>query len=482
MPRMIMVAGFHRSGTSMLTQLLRESGCTLSPDLIGPSIKNPDGHFEDRRVKNFHDRLLADANLSWQFPYREKRVGFDDVAFSHLVEILMANRRPTDTLLIKDPRACLFLEDWERRLGDEVRYVFVVRHWANCVESLLSRHSLHIAEQIKSRHLGQHLNFWLQPTLAAKMWLTYNELLLNFKQKHPDKVVLLTHDQLSDAKCLARKLENIGLSCAANAFTCYDATKFSNTVSSRVLELIPHKLVNELTSLWDELRAYASDSGADASVSFYSPKTPSFHKSATVVAPPKSLNPIRWTPPDAFDWKVPKVLTREELEAILTATDKLLESSPLQESLLLDRAKQLMSLNRTDEARSLLRGIVLTKSYSKQARVALFELNEASRSYDSAKEQYLSEVSRGLERIAELDDRIQLRENFAAARLQYVKQLQTMSSTEEKNQYVAALMAEIPNSIARQDLSERLWGIWNSPKAYQETKRQEGTAGEQCKV
>jgi hypothetical protein len=42
---------------------------------------------------------------------------------------------------VKDPRACLFLDDWLEVLQEDGRYLLIVRHWCSCIESLLHRHS-----------------------------------------------------------------------------------------------------------------------------------------------------------------------------------------------------------------------------------------------------------------------------------------------------------------------------------------------------
>ena len=46
----LIVAGFHRSGTSLVCQLLHRAGLFLGYDLLGPAFSNPHGHFEDTEV------------------------------------------------------------------------------------------------------------------------------------------------------------------------------------------------------------------------------------------------------------------------------------------------------------------------------------------------------------------------------------------------------------------------------------------------
>ncbi|HEY2211238.1 MAG TPA: hypothetical protein VGH62_06390, partial [Bradyrhizobium sp.] len=62
----IIVAGFHRSGTSSTAQLLHAAGMFFGDDLIGAMPSNPYGHYEDREIVRLHDRILRDNGLNWQ--------------------------------------------------------------------------------------------------------------------------------------------------------------------------------------------------------------------------------------------------------------------------------------------------------------------------------------------------------------------------------------------------------------------------------
>ena len=61
----LIVAGFHRSGTSATAQLLHRAGLFLGDELLEATASNRYGHFEDREVVNIHHDLLADNDLTW---------------------------------------------------------------------------------------------------------------------------------------------------------------------------------------------------------------------------------------------------------------------------------------------------------------------------------------------------------------------------------------------------------------------------------
>ncbi|MFM2355055.1 MAG: hypothetical protein RLZZ528_791 [Pseudomonadota bacterium] len=63
--RLLLVAGMHRSGTSVLTECLAASGWALPRDIGAPAPDAPRGHFEPRALVDLHDRLLGGSGLSW---------------------------------------------------------------------------------------------------------------------------------------------------------------------------------------------------------------------------------------------------------------------------------------------------------------------------------------------------------------------------------------------------------------------------------
>ena len=61
-PRVVVVLGFHRSGTSMTTQLLHRLGADVGPLdglLAADALDNPRGYWEPRRLIELNDPLLA---------------------------------------------------------------------------------------------------------------------------------------------------------------------------------------------------------------------------------------------------------------------------------------------------------------------------------------------------------------------------------------------------------------------------------------
>ena len=62
----LIIAGFHRSGTSAVARTLALSGLHLGDDLLGSEPSNPYGHYEDNEVIAIHQTLLDVNGLDWK--------------------------------------------------------------------------------------------------------------------------------------------------------------------------------------------------------------------------------------------------------------------------------------------------------------------------------------------------------------------------------------------------------------------------------
>lgn len=160
---------------------------------------------------------------------------------------------------VKDPRACLFLDEWDKALGDKGAYLFVVRHWSSCIESLLNRHSREFAHTMTEDAVNSDLlSFWREPDLAAKMWLSYNKRILSFAQRHPDKVVIISQRALFSGASLIQALnQKFGLQLNQKAESPFDEGLLRDSASQRIVDSLSFSLRSQLDSLWQSLLAMA---------------------------------------------------------------------------------------------------------------------------------------------------------------------------------------------------------------------------------
>ncbi len=194
MSEQLIIAGFHRSGTSLTAQLLHRAGLFLGYELLDANPSNPYGHFEDREVVNLHQQILGDNDLTWQVGERLLPV-VNQNRWQRMQQIIDQRNAEHRLWGFKDPRACPFIMLWKYLLPD-AKVLIVYRHFADATYSLTRRHSANLFSNEGPGKL--HRRFWQEPDLALRMWLTHNEALVSFARVHPEDTMVLSMDMLQD--------------------------------------------------------------------------------------------------------------------------------------------------------------------------------------------------------------------------------------------------------------------------------------------
>lgn len=143
----ILVAGMHRSGTSVLTRAINLAGVALPSNLKPPSPNvNADGFWEPLAIKQFHDDILRRINSHWYDPREIPAEWFQSPLFEpyrvFLMEWIDKELGANDMLVVKDPRVCRLMPLWQeacRRLGLGVHAVIIVRNPVEVARSLKTR-------------------------------------------------------------------------------------------------------------------------------------------------------------------------------------------------------------------------------------------------------------------------------------------------------------------------------------------------------
>lgn len=190
----LIIAGFHRSGTSATAQLLQRAGLFLGYELLEALPSNPYGHFEDREVVDLHQSILADNGLTWLIsepfiPVVNQR------HWQRMRQIV--DRRNTERALwgFKDPRACMFMMLWKYLLPD-AKVLLVYRRFSESTHSLKQRHSSELF--LNRGNTSIHRRFWQEPDLALRMWLAHNEALLAFARVYPEDTLTVSLEMIRD--------------------------------------------------------------------------------------------------------------------------------------------------------------------------------------------------------------------------------------------------------------------------------------------
>jgi hypothetical protein len=185
----LIVAGFHRSGTSLVCQLLHRAGLFLGYDLMGATFSNPHGHFEDFEVVSLHEKVLADNGQTWLVSEPLLPV-IIEAHWRQMERIIRRRNAEHDLWGFKDPRVCLFMMIWKYLLPN-AKALLIYRHFADTTYSLGRRQST----ELFSRPTGpqrMYRRFWEEPDLALRMWLTHNEALLTFARTYPEDTLAVS--------------------------------------------------------------------------------------------------------------------------------------------------------------------------------------------------------------------------------------------------------------------------------------------------
>ncbi|MBN2340505.1 MAG: hypothetical protein JXX29_15800 [Deltaproteobacteria bacterium] len=250
-----MITGFHRSGTSSLAHYMHDAGLNLGENLIAPDISNMKGYFEDWNAVRLHDSQLKRSFTSWRF-HDECMLKCDLSAFAHYADMRFD---AASQFGMKDPRASLFLPQWNHVLQDEGGYVFIVRHWSSCVESLLNRHSRQMVHQFSDHpEKEDSIVFWQRPTLAAEMWLSYNERILQHVRRYRSQSVLLTQRALfHNAPILDAMNSKFSLQLDSSVSKPFDSSLIRDVAYEEQQGLYSEFFFQRLESLWRALVSLA---------------------------------------------------------------------------------------------------------------------------------------------------------------------------------------------------------------------------------
>ncbi len=176
----VCLAGMHRSGTSLFSSYLQYCGISMGEQQAGPGYGNPHGHYEDRKFLELHKKILNYNKQHMYFCKKKITVSHDDREYAKA--LVYRNSQKYDNWGWKDPRTTLFLDFWEN-LCKEIKYVFLYRNPYRVIDSLFRRRGDRI--------------FYLMPHRAADAWLLYNQRIIDFHKRFPEKSVIISIDEIN---------------------------------------------------------------------------------------------------------------------------------------------------------------------------------------------------------------------------------------------------------------------------------------------
>jgi hypothetical protein len=145
-PKQIAVIGMHRSGTSLVAQLLNAMGCYAGEEqeMPPPDVFNPTGYWERRDVWALDEEILATLDASWLDPAGADIARLRDESRRAFVDRARAIVRALDvhgSWMVKDPRMAILFPIWREVLADPI-CVLVWREPSAVARSLENRDGL----------------------------------------------------------------------------------------------------------------------------------------------------------------------------------------------------------------------------------------------------------------------------------------------------------------------------------------------------
>ncbi|WP_419701327.1 sulfotransferase [Mucilaginibacter sp. NFX135] len=269
--RTLIIAGMHRSGTSLISNWLTKCGLQLGEQMVGPGWGNEDGHFEDVEFLKIHEEVLTNNNLPSS--------GLTDVQIDHfsiyekekLKSIIKIKQQLYDQWGWKDPRTCLFLDVYQELLPDAF-YLIILRDYQSVVSSLLRREFKDVEQKYMSRTYVSRL-IWQKfrrsrklkkfyadsASKFLKVWIAYNQDILNcVKKLNSNSFIVVNYSLLNKADTqLFSFLEN-NWNFTLKYFKFKDVFKESHIGKDIDIDLhiADKELIETAKQLQDELKKY----------------------------------------------------------------------------------------------------------------------------------------------------------------------------------------------------------------------------------
>jgi hypothetical protein len=232
---------------------------------MGATFSNPLGHVEDMPIVRLHDKVYKLNGSDWR--YHDSSALLKPVWLPNYIQRYLANRaesHPTSVKGVKDPRAVHFLKEWQVANTQQIKYLFIYRHWREACFSLLNRHSRHFLNSTLAMSEAKlNMSFWQQPSLAFDMWLSANKRMLKFYQAHSQHAVLISqeafveHAGSGDASRFAELANKIGLQSSHFEARTLKPDLITKTLPDYACNGISPELIEELDLVYAELNSIA---------------------------------------------------------------------------------------------------------------------------------------------------------------------------------------------------------------------------------
>lgn len=133
----VFIMGCHRSGTSLLTGLLKRCGLHVGTKLLMHASDNPKGHYEEKRFLDLNNKILRRNGGDWENPPASISYhGLEPL----MLQFLKRDEWKREFVGWKDPRICLTFPLWHELIYPEkIKIILIVRPLEEIAQSLVHR-------------------------------------------------------------------------------------------------------------------------------------------------------------------------------------------------------------------------------------------------------------------------------------------------------------------------------------------------------
>ena len=232
----------HRSGSSLTASLLQSAGLHIGRNLMEGNEQNVKGYYENLDFYDFHRTVLASQGVDENGWTLQEKIEVEDRFIEEANEIV--ERASVSGLWgWKEPRTTLFLEFWADLLP-QANFLLIYRSPWEVVESLYRQN---------------HGLFKTQPELAVKLWMHYNQKIINFYNHSSSRCLLVNTKTLiqNPAASIEAINQKFKLHLAPPDARIYDPSLFRSQGLDSYRPSLIESQFPEAVNLYQELDARA---------------------------------------------------------------------------------------------------------------------------------------------------------------------------------------------------------------------------------
>ncbi|MEG3973335.1 sulfotransferase, partial [Microcoleus sp. herbarium8] len=238
----LVIISMHRSGSSLTASLLQSAGLHIGRNLMEGDEKNVKGYYENLDFYDFHRTVLASQGVDENGWTLQEKIEVEDRFLEEAKEIV-DKASVSGVWGWKEPRTTLFLEFWADLLP-QANFLLMYRSPWEVVESLYRQN---------------HGLFKTQPELAVKLWMHYNQKIINFYNHSSSRCLLVNTKTLiqNPAASIEAINQKFKLHLAPPDAKIYDPSLFRSQGLDSYRPSLIESQFPEAVNLYQELEARA---------------------------------------------------------------------------------------------------------------------------------------------------------------------------------------------------------------------------------